>query len=151
MEGIKNNIRELIVCEGRITNAYNKNQPSILGMVDVKGWNGDKQTMKDAKIARMKALKKAIIFKKKGWKDVSIMPHYSYGINAPYRYEIEAWGGFDDKTKEFQFDVKESGKLSFRAKTHRGAKLKASGWERWLKKTGRGNDTVLKKTIKEMY
>lgn len=38
-------------------------------------------------------------YERKGWKQVSIIGKYSYGNPSPYRYEIEAWGGYKEKEK----------------------------------------------------
>lgn len=51
---------------------------------------------------------------------------------------------------EYQFDVDDGQKLCVYAHSPKSAKLKATNWEKWLKKTGRGTDKVLKETIKKM-
>lgn len=65
--------------------------------------------------------------------------------------------GSDDYWKsanEYRFKTllegKPSGELHVYAHSPRIAKLKATNWEKWLKKANRGSDKVLKDTIKRM-
>jgi hypothetical protein len=60
----------------------------------------------------------------------------------------EYWKSAD----EYQFDVDDGGKLSVYAHSPRIARLKATNWEKWLKKTNRGNDKVIKGSlVKKTY
>jgi hypothetical protein len=64
-----------------------------------------------------------------------------------YRYGTsEYWKNAD----EYKFDIKEGGRLSVLAFSPKSAKLKATNWEKWLVKTGRGKEKVLKDTIKRI-
>lgn len=51
---------------------------------------------------------------------------------------------------EYQFNTDDKGKLVVYAHSPKAAKLKATNWEKWLKKEKRGNDKVLKDTIKKI-
>jgi hypothetical protein len=91
-------VRELFVQNGNYVNLWSKSerasQPSLLGIVDAKGFMDNSHTKHDAVVAKKKAIALAKDFEKKGWKKVSIRAGYSYGYTYPYRYDIEAWGGF---------------------------------------------------------
>ena len=96
MANIKDEIRELLVRDGRYLNLFagQKTQSTNLDQIDVLGWEKRKQTKKATQTARKRAIKEAVRYKKKGWKKVSIRAQTSYGDKYPYRYQIEAWGGF---------------------------------------------------------
>jgi hypothetical protein len=89
-------VRELFIRDGRYTNMFDgvKTQSTLLSMVDSRGYMNNSQMKKDAVVAKRTALKIARIYEKQGWKLVSIRALYSYGNPYPFRYDIEAWGGF---------------------------------------------------------
>lgn len=62
----------------------------------------------------------------------------------------EYWKSADEYQFETVENGKPSGKLSLYAHSPRIAKLKATNWEKWLIKEGRGKNKVLKDTIKKM-
>jgi len=59
--------------------------------------------------------------------------------------------GYWETAKTYQFKTSSDSTLQVFAHSPRGAKLKASNWERWLVKTNRGNDKVYKNTIKQIF
>jgi len=90
-------VRELIVRDGRYTNLWSDRKgESILDMVDARGWINNSQTKKGSMIAKKKAIKIGEKKERLGWRKVAILPHYSYGNPNPYRYEVIAWGGFQE-------------------------------------------------------
>lgn len=86
-------VRILKVVDGKYINLFKLKKGDyerILESVDVpdiNAWN---------KYDSLQAKKNALILAKefkKIWFKVAILPHWSYGNKAPYRYEIVSWGG----------------------------------------------------------
>ena len=51
----------------------------------------------------------------------------------------------------YEFDLEDGGRLHNFAHSEHAAKIKAGNWEKWLVKTGRGKDKVLKNTIRRIF
>jgi len=65
----------------------------------------------------------------------------------PYKYGTQEYW---KNAKTYEFDVSGRQKLQVYAYSEKSAKLKATNWEKWLVKTGRGNDKVDKNSIREI-
>jgi len=89
-------VRELFITRnGNYANLWEGHQqPSMLGIIDARGWENNSQKKKDSVLAKKKAMAFARKKEKEGWQKVSIRAIYSYGYVNPFRYDIESWGGF---------------------------------------------------------